>query len=486
VRDGGQSFSMAYDADDRRCLPVVLRGSDEVSRDAAKRAFLDHNLVVIKFDAKVVCDTLRSDQWFIYRYVMTLLSYLSLRRLAAAIGPDVFVPIMRLHNESLEAGEANDENDFARMHSKTLAHLLSADYLSNAQGYNLASKESAEWRIGNTLSSLYSVLPKTFAPTPSLVNDPSVASSSYVPSLDRMALVVMSSRESDGVRADVPGRTTHYGEVIGIDRRPDGSVQVRRIRTFAGNTDSRESTTNPTALLDEMHKLAEDGYHHVVYMVKSPYSSRLRLTSDEEDDGLFYLSRENIGQIRQQNPHLKLYPVFCDKYYAVKIKQPAVDSLYIQDTLELTRVVEDPGKQLVVFLNLFNGKSIRGITDRAYNGVISYATPLNVYEGILDDSDIRDALILDRGGANTLKNDIVYYLMLFHVARYEADRQQIVLKLDPYESIIGDDSVGALAARHGNMPRGVTFNFLSFLTLVRQIVVEAHPSAATRAVDVQA
>lgn len=487
VRDGAQSFSMAYDADDRRCLLVVLRGSDEASRAAAKTAFLAHNSVVIKVDAKDVCDTLRPEQWFIYRYVVTLLSYLSLRRLAASIGPDVFVPIMRLHNESLEAGAANDENDFARMLSKTLAHLLSADYLSNAQGYNLASKESAEWRIGNTLSSLYSVLPKTFAPMPSEAKDGAVDSLPYVPTLDRMALVVVSSRESDGVRADVPTkRTTIYGEVIGIDRQPDGSVQVRRIRTFAGNADCGEIYTNPTALLDEVHKLYEDGYHHVVYMAKSPYSSTLRLTSGEEDDTLFFMSRAIISRIRRQNPRLKLYPVFCDKYYVIKITQPAVDSLYIQDTLELTRVVEDPGKQLVVFLNLFNGKSIRGITDRAYNGVISYATPLNMYEGILDDRDIRDALLHDQDGANALKNDIVYYLTLFHFARYEADRQQIVLKLDPYESIIGDDSVGALAARHGNMFRGVTFNFLSFLTLVRQIVVEARPVAAAGEAGVQA
>ena len=72
--------------------------------------------------------------------------------------------------------------------------------------------------------------------------------------------------------------------------------------------------------------------------------------------------------------------------------------------------------------------------------MISYSTLLKIYEGILDDQDIRQGLMYD----GEIKDTLLHYLTIFHFSRYEA-RQHISLKLDPYAHIIGDDSVGTLS-----------------------------------------
>ncbi len=184
-----------------------------------------------------------------------------------------------------------------------------------------------------------------------------------------------------------------------------------------------------------------------------------------EDDGLFFMSRDVIRGLKSEYRDIKIYPMFFDKYYAVKLENIQASSLYIQDTAELTNLLEDPSKRSVVFFNLFNGMKVGKEEERYYRGVISYATLLNIYQGILDDEDIDKGLIFD----GSLKNDILQYLTLFHFSRYQKADKQIHIKLDPYDNLIGDKSVGKLSLINHFKGKGV-FNSLAFLTLVRTIL----------------
>lgn len=201
-----------------------------------------------------------------------------------------------------------------------------------------------------------------------------------------------------------------------------------------------------------------------MYIAKAPYSSTLHMTQWEDDDGLFFMSRDVISALKAEHDDIKIYPMFFDKYYVARLEQLGVSSLYIQDTMDLTNLVEDPSKQSVVFFNLFNGMKVGKDEERNYRGVISYATLLNIYKGILDDEDIRTGLIYN----TPLKNDILQYLTLFHFSRYEK-AGEISLKLDPYENLIGDDSVGNLSL-FNHMRGNGNFNSLAFLTEVRKVL----------------
>ena len=128
-------------------------------------------------------------------------------------------------------------------------------------------------------------------------------------------------------------------------------------------------------------------------------------------------------------------------------------------------IAKDSSQEAVVFFNLFNGISVGRNNERFYNGVISYSTLLGkFYPGVMDDADIREALVLD----SQLKNDILQYLTFFHFSRFER-QTRVSLKLDPYENNIGDEGVGALSILP-HVTEKINFNGLAFLIEVSKIV----------------
>ncbi|EAZ92952.1 hypothetical protein [Crocosphaera chwakensis] len=119
----------------------------------------------------------------------------------------------------------------------------------------------------------------------------------------------------------------------------------------------------------------------------------------------------------------------------------------------------------MVFFNLFNGITVGNDKSKSYNGVISYTTLLNIYNDTGHEKSIYQGLINN----TKLKQDILNYLALFHFSRYEAASKMINLKLDPYQNLIGDNSVAALSMlKHSN--RNIDFNSLAFLTEVRRFL----------------
>ena len=357
---------------------------------------------------------------------------------------------MRLQLSSKQDSSAEEE--FMRSLSKTLSHLLSEEHLSNSQGFYIKDSRTQAYRIGNSLSSLYSILPKTFR----------FSDASYTPQLDKLAIIIISSREGDASYRGGKRISNLLGEVVGVERLKDNTVRLETLNTFSANYEHQQMYQRPSIVIEEVDKLYKHGFRHFMYVAKSPYSSTLNLTQTD-DEALFFMSKSVLQALKGNKHDIKVYPVFFDKYYVVNLGR-TVSSLYIQDTLELTNLVKDPSKKSVIFFNLFNGIKIPG-EDRFYNGVISYATLLNLYEGILDDEEIYRGLLYDRDN-NTLKNDVLQYLTLFHFSRYEKSKN-ISLKLDPYENIIGDNAVSKLSI-FSHTARNINFNSLAFLTEVRR------------------
>ncbi len=468
-----QTFNMGYAIDGIKALPLLMppRGITEVYDNY----YAAHQMLVLTYDhefLKTLTADEKSPQAFCYRFIYGLMSYICLKVLLQELGePNLFIPIVRLHLRDKQ--DPSHEEEFIRGISKQLAHLLNEEYRANSQGFNIeeldkqlkAKRKTAsydQFKARNGLSSLYSVLPKVFEfPTKMEVGTP-----------DKLAIVVVSSRKADQKWKSDFNRSCLTGEIIGIERLPgDKKVQVQPFKTFSANYDSASLFQNPVVLLDEVGKLYQQGYRHFMYIAKAPYSSRLNLTHQDRDteEALFFMSHSIIKALRANKKDLKLYPIFFDKYWVVKLEKLEVSALYIQDTLELTQLVEDPAKQTVVFFNLFNCKTVTGANqdDRHYNGVVSYATLLNMYDGILDDGDLRQGLIYD-DQSNPLKEALLQYLTLFHFSRYEASSNP-TLKLDPYTGLIGDKSVGALST-FPHLSGNTEFNLLAFLTEVRRVL----------------
>ncbi len=178
-----------------------------------------------------------------------------------------------------------------------------------------------------------------------------------------------------------------------------------------------------------------------------------------------FMSKKLLRTLKGERRDIKIYPMFFDKYFVRSFLEIKGESFYIQDAMELESLSAKGNQQAVMFFNLFNGIKVKQPGEKNfYNGVISYSTLLHIYDGILDDQDLHQGLIYD----GEIKDTLLHYLTIFHFSRYEA-RQNISLKLDPYERIIGDDSVGALSV-FCHAGGSAEFNSLAFLNKVREIL----------------
>jgi len=466
-----QQFEMRYHIRELETLPLLMTPK-ESTRELYLSHFRHYRPLIFPYTSRYLDhQQLTRQASFAYRFTFALLSYLSLHLLMThtPINRQLFVPILRLHVK--KGRDWPEQEKFVRQFSKIQAHLLNENeqVLSNTQGFDVQAvinrRNISAFKLKNGLSSLYGVLPKQFKFTTKIAL-----------SLDKLALVIVSSRECDRCWYHTPKQqlATLTGEVIGIERLDARSVQMQQLSTFTDNYHVEEMRREPTRLLDEVGKLYQQGYRHIIYIAKSPHSSTLHLTEKEEEQRLFFMSRTLIEALKQKRPDVKLYPVFFDSYSVRKLPDypQSTQSLTMQNTRQLMQVMEDSSQQVVMFFNLFNGIEIKGDqAERNYNGVISYATLLNMYEGILDDQDIRSALLYD-DEENPLKSNLLTYLTLFHFSRYEAApkrTQGISLKLNPYQTLIGDRSVGKRAMWKQMTGKG-EWNVLAFLAEVGKVV----------------
>ena len=453
-----QTFNLGYDLEGIKALPVLFIPKDDYSRKEYDQKFKQRNLLVFTYDLQN--DTLTAEKAFVYRFTFSLLTYICLKLLVDVDTKEsrLFIPLLRLHLKNKQ--KSSPLEGYISDYSKVLAHLLNEEHLASSQGFDLTQQNA--FKTLNGLSSLYSVIPKHFR-----FNNPE-----DTPKLDKLAIIIVSSRESDS-KSRNPNRNERIsnlmGEVITVNLLEDGGIKLETLKTFSENYPTSEMYSQPSVLLDQITNLYNQRYQHILYIAKAPYSSSLNLTQQEDDDGLFFLSRNLISYLKEQYSKLSIYPIFFDKYYVRKLlDRTSRDSLYIQDSAELTELVNS--QQSVVFFNLFNGTAVDP-NNTFYHGVISYATLLNIYPGILDDEELRQNLIYN----GDMKKDILQYLTLFHFSRYEASKR-INVKLDPYQHIIGDESLGKLALFKHSQDRA-DFNSLAFLTEVKKILNTArYPS----------
>lgn len=445
--DDQETFSMEYDLTAIRALPVIFAPlNDQRCSKIYDQYFKNRQLLL--FPYRLEDKKLEPHQTFVYKFTYELLAYICLRLLLDK-QTRLFIPILRLHLHGKD-DDAPIEKFIVSL-SGVLSHLFNETHRANKKGFDI---RELGFKIPNTMSSLYSVLPKKFT----------FHSSSKSPKLDKLAIIIVSSRESDRGWNGSAKIYNLMGEIIGVNTK-NGVVKFQLPTNFSDNYNQQEMYTNPSVIIDKVTELYQMGYKHIVYIAKAPFTSTLHLTQTEDDDGLFFMSRDVIRGLKSEYHDIKIYPMFFDKYYAVRLEDIAASSLYIQDTVELTNLLEDPSKKSVVFFNLFNGMKVGKEEERYYRGVISYATLLNIYQGILDDEDIHKGLIFD----GSLKDDILQYLTLFHFSRYQKADKQIHVKLDPYDNLIGDKSVGKLSLLNHFKGKG-EFNSLAFLTLVRKVL----------------
>jgi hypothetical protein len=464
--DDRETFQMEYDIDipDKviGVLPVVFVPASNPDCFAFCDKHLSNRKLVI-FPYRPETQKLESHQEFIYKITYSLLAYICLYVLLEEKSK-LFIPILRIHFNRKKDDPPIDK--FIASLNHVLSHLLNEKYRSNSQGINISDfMTKGKFKTPNALASLYSILPKKFTFPP--------GDKFQFRELDKLAMIIVSSRGTDSRWGMEAKKSNLMGEIINFQIQPQ-TVTLRLLKTFSENYDNHEDMFSyPSVIVENVDQLYKQGYRHFIYIAKVPYSSTLHITQTKSEE-LFFMSENVIRALTRERNDIKIYPMFFDKYYAVKVENKIKStSLYIQDTVELTQLVEDSSKKSIVFFNLFNGTAVA--KDTNYNGVMSYATLLNIYQGVLDDKDIRTGLIYQD---SHLKSEILQCLTLFHFSRYQKheDSGKPQIKLDPYQNLIGDESIGQLALLKYGRGQG-EFNSLAFLTYVRDILARPKSSS---------
>ncbi len=499
--DTFEKYKMGYDAKDLHVLPIILapvdkpqerkrkepqqkkgaRVNDQPYLDKYKPTFEHFHRITLYYRHHDEMIPDREDA-FVYRFTYQLLSYLFVKMLATfLIGREnhsLFLPIICLHADDDTYDEQNaklDTETFLHSMIKVLEFLLNQDYLSSSQGFNLntveGQGEGVTYLQRNALYSLYNPLPRLFKfPERDGTNPP------YT--LKKLAVIVVSTRKCDANKKTPKDfLSTIYGEVIGIERCNDGNVRLQLLSTFSGNQDNRSTYERPDVIIEQVKHYHKQGFNHFLYLAHAPYTRNLNVSGTMD---LFFMSEPIIKELRSIADDIRIYPVFCDKYYVLKrklkvspkIEQPKnveeedIQSLYVDDIGELTTVSRDTSRKALIFFNLFNGATVN--KNVVYNGVMSYSTLINVYQNdVTYDQYIWNDL-LSPSVPGTLRADILEMLTLLHFWRNEKARDKH-FKLDPYNNIIGADPVGKLAL-YPNMNGKITFNSLAFLTEVRAVL----------------
>ncbi len=455
--DERQTFSMEYNIEGVDVLPILSAPKADRSRAIYNQHF-QTKLVLFPYDDRRLDSGekgLQPAAAFVYKFTMLLLSDISMRILLDNRAENLFIPMVRLHEGNHNNPSPSEE--FMANLSKTLSHILSEKHRSTSQGFQIRERVDS-FRVRNGLSSMYSILPKKFC----------FDNVQLSPELDKLAIIVVSSRDSDAKRGNqnrFQRQASLIGEVIGINQLDDSTIQVEMLKTFSENYSVSRLYTEPVILEDIMSQLYQQGYRHFAYISQAPYMSTLHITKTDEDEEMSFMSKKLLRTLKGERREIKIYPMFFDKYFVRSFLGDKGKSFYIQDTMELESLSAKGNQQAVMFFNLFNGIKVKQPGEKNfYNGVISYSTLLHIYDGILDDQDLHQGLIYD----GEIKDTLLHYLTIFHFSRYEA-RHNISLKLDPYERIIGDDSVGALSI-FPHPGGSAEFNSLAFLNKVREVL----------------
>ena len=406
-------------------------------------------------------EELADGERFMYELTLKTLGFVTMELLTSKVkqNKNLFVGQWILHETSEE--KTTQQEALIRQTVKEWNHLLSDFMFINSQGIVLP--EIDRFKIKNAKKSLYSVLPQKYS---SNNNDERI--------LKKLLIVMLSSNKCDA-RSSRWGENfiaNLTGEIVAVEETTTGT-KVSRVKTLAGNYWSDDLHRSPAVLRDTINEMYGRGFKDVFYVANTPFCEQLRVTDQQNE--LFFMSPDIIRFLKKIADDLIIYPVLYDSYSALCIDDKTQEeTLYVQDVRQLSNLFNDPNCSQVIFFNLLTVKTIE--KDKTfYNTATTYSTLLNAHPGdVLDKTKVMEGLINE----GQLKNDIMFYLTLFHYSRYEkkqGKRETLLPKLDPLNDIIGDNAIGRLSARGKHCIPGVQMNYLAWFTEVYDALGESIP-----------
>jgi hypothetical protein len=255
--------------------------------------------------------------------------------------------------------------------------------------------------------------------------------------IPKIAMIVVTSMKSDDHKKSDQYRAGIFGEVYTVDSEGRESI-FSRFGTFFDHDNETTIYRQSDVLVSVVQTLYNEGYKHILYVAKTPYTTKFLDKKDDKKE-LYFMNQELIESLYVAKD-MAIYPMhftLTRAYEARLDRKSRKVALFVDDTSHIQRNLYEDHEGIVPILQLYSGNGLKGNEQRhVYNSLITYQTLNRLYSDDLLNNKIQLAFIDPEG----IKPNLIRALLLFHTSRFESN-YNITIKVNPYSRLLGDDGV---------------------------------------------
>lgn len=364
-------------------------------------------------------------QQFLFLFVYKLIVYLFL---SAYIEPfaekkkSLFISFWHFHKS--ENNDYTKMDTHIRQFSKELEFLFGMNHNTGSQGFDFGSKAQLQkYKVDPSHYSMYCNVPKQFA-----LDIPI--------QIPKIAIVVITSFKTDTQKRGDQYLTGVFGEIYTVESNLKQCI-FSRYGTFFyhGNENIYK---RPDILIGIIKKLYEEGYKQILYIARVPYTTKF-LNKRDEPNEMYFMNRDLIESLHFSSD-ISVYPIhytITKAFEARSSKSKRKNAFFVDHTSHIQKNLYRNHRGIVPVLQVYSGNELKGNEKRhVYNSLITYQTWSRNYNDEVINNKIQSGVINPDG----IKPDLIRALLLFHTSQY-ASKYNIIVKIDPYSRLLGDDGV---------------------------------------------
>jgi hypothetical protein len=367
-------------------------------------------------------------------------------------GRNLFIGFWHFHQQVFKDQEYTRMEQHIRQFTKELEFLFGMNYNTGSQGYDLGTGNT--YKSKNARHSMYSNVPKTFAMDVPI-------------RIPKIAIIVITSRKSDDRKRSDQYRTGVFGEVYVIDSQ----IKTSKLRRFCTFFDHHNETVyqHSDVLVSIMQKLSEIGYKHILYIARTPYTTKF-LDKKNNQKELYFMNQELMESLHITED-MSVYPIHftLTKAYEARLgKQNQKVALFVDDTSHIQKNLYQDHEGIIPILQLYSGNGLKENEQRhVYNSLITYQTWSRIYSDEVINNKIQSAVIDPDG----IKPDLIRALLLLHTSRFES-YTKITIKVDPYSRLLGDEGIAKKSLVDISLgKKSFSMNMLAYFSYLQTKVV---------------
>lgn len=355
----------------------------------------------------------------------------------------LYVALTQIHFKGLNGKDFSRSQEYVKVLRRSISRALNSKYTCETQGFDIdKTGGAAKGAYKNAINSLYSKVLK-FIDRPFSVKK-------------KIAIISITSYKSDtsALNKNIY-KAMIYGDVICLNGdSANNGVYMSHYKSFNEYTDNNSIFEKSRFLKDIIKELYKIGYREIVYVASAPYTTNMFEKVDKTE--LYFMNESFINEIGDfdRNIGLSIYPLYFNTMNVYQSKGSDDVTLCLSDTAHISHHLYDNTSGIKPVFQLYSGLTVNEGEDN-YNTLIIYCTPSGMYKNQALNRSIE--VLFEK---SECKDDVVQALIYYHSMMFEKSNirykmvngkkeyiNNINIKINPYEKLMGVDGIGKRARR---------------------------------------